>query len=77
VAVEGHLKACSECRSLLETMDLAERAVARAESTEPPEGYFANFASRVANRIAGESLATRPPPKAGVGGADSEVWLSS
>jgi hypothetical protein len=60
--VEKHLKTCPECRSLLESLELAERQVARAEKVEAPEGYFATFSSRVANRIAGRELARAPRP---------------
>lgn len=60
--VEEHLKVCPECRSLLESLEMAEREVARAEQVEAPEGYFQTFASRVANRIAGREMAPRPRP---------------
>lgn len=56
-AVEEHLKACPQCRSMLESLELAEREAVRAEEVEAPEGYFKTFASRVANRIAREELA--------------------
>jgi hypothetical protein len=46
----------------LESLELAERQVARAEKVEAPEGYFATFSSRVANRIAGRELAQAPRP---------------
>ncbi|GEM_PF-2084362 len=61
-AVEEHLKACLECRSLLESLEWAEREVAMAEKVEAPEGYYQTFASRVANRIAERELAPRPRP---------------
>lgn len=61
-AVEEHLKTCLECRSLLESLELAEREVARAERVEVPEGYFTTFASRVANRIARKGLAPARRP---------------
>lgn len=61
-AVEEHLKTCPECRSLLESLELAEQEVARVEMVEAPEGYFATFASRVANRIARKELAPKGRP---------------
>ncbi len=61
-AVEEHLKTCPQCCSLLESLELAERQVVQAEKVEAPEGYFTTFASRVANRIAGEELASRRRP---------------
>lgn len=61
-AVEGHLKTCLECRSLLESLELAEREATRAEKVEAPEGYFQTFASRVANRIAGQELSPSRRP---------------
>lgn len=61
-AVEEHLKTCPECRSLLESLELAEQEVARVEKVEAPEGYFSTFASRVANRIARKELAPKSRP---------------
>jgi len=55
--VEEHLKACPQCRSLLESFKSAEAEIFRAEQVEAPEGYFDTFALRVADRIA-----RRPQP---------------
>lgn len=61
-AVEEHLKTCPECRAMMESLELAESEVAKAEKVEAPDGYFTSFASRVANRIAGRELATARRP---------------
>src|SRR5262245_63422249 len=56
-ACEAHLAGCDACRARLADASALEASLGRARSHDPGEAYFADFAERVAKRIA-----TQPAP---------------
>src|SRR5512144_1440176 len=51
-ACDAHLAGCDACRARLAELSALEESLGKALTHDPGEGYFADFAERVAKRIA-------------------------
>ena len=62
---EAHLADCEPCRTRLAEASALEGSLGKALTHDPGEGYFTDFAERVAKRIAERRLGAAPEaPKA-------------
>ncbi len=71
-AVERHLAGCAECRARLAELTALDGALAGALAHDPGEEYFATFAQRVSERIAGAAPVPAAKPARGL-----FAWWSS
>jgi hypothetical protein len=55
IAVEEHLNECAECHEALAALERQDRALARALTHDPGEGYFEVLAARIDERIAADA----------------------
>ena len=61
-ACDAHLAGCDACRARLAELSALEESLGKALTHDPGERYFADFAERVAQRIAaGESAPAKAP----------------
>jgi hypothetical protein len=82
-AADAHLAGCEACRARLAELSALDASLGKALTHDPGESYFADFAERVAQRIAADPLqagAAPEAPKASKSSASSRSpwsWLTS
>ena len=61
--LDAHLAGCDACRARLAEMSALDESLGKALTHDPGEGYFADFADRVAKRIAAGGTSAAPAPR--------------
>jgi anti-sigma factor RsiW len=76
-AYDAHLADCEACRARLAEASALDGSLGRALTHDPGEGYFADFAERVAKRIAERRLDAAPERPLDAAPKAHKWWLMS